>query len=217
MKSMDGGSSFVDVTPGELPWRDSYKLLIGAIVPRPIAFVSTVDKSGVNNLAAFSFFNGVCPKPFIISFAPMRRGSDGSKKDTLRNIEETHEFVVNVVNEPLVSPMSQTNPEFPPDVDEFEISGLTPVASHLVKPPRVLESPIQMECQLVQVVHLGEETGSGSLVLGRVVKMHIAESVYADGKIDPAKLQAVGRMAGDVYARTTDRFAFQRATLTDRS
>ncbi|WP_249226790.1 flavin reductase family protein [Alicyclobacillus mengziensis] len=216
MESTDAGSSFVEVMPDELPWRDSYKLLIGSIVPRPIAFVSTVDSKGVNNLAAFSFFNGVCPKPFIVSFAPMRRGSDAGKKDTLRNIEETHEFVVNVVNEALVSPMSQTNPEFPPDVDEFQVAGLTPIASHVVKPPRVLESPIQMECELVQVVHLGEEIGAGSLVLGRVVKMHIAESVYEDGKIDPAKLQAVGRMAGDVYARTTDRFAFKRSTSTDR-
>ncbi|KPV43646.1 hypothetical protein AN477_11445 [Alicyclobacillus ferrooxydans] len=198
-----------------MPWQDNYKLLIGSIVPRPIAFVSTRSADGVNNLAAFSFFNGVCPKPFIVAFAPMRRGATGEKKDTLRNIEETGEFVVNVVSEALVAPMSRTNPEFGPEVDEFEVAGLTPVPSDLVSPPRVMESPIQMECKLVQVVEFGEEAGAGSLVLGHVIKMHIAPSVYRDGKIDPDALQAVGRMAGDEYARITDRFPFRRSTLND--
>ena len=208
-------SQLVEILPDEMPWQDNYKLLTGSIVPRPIAFVSTRSAGGVNNLAAFSFFNGVCPKPFIVAFAPMRRGTTGEKKDTLRNIEQTGEFVVNIVNESLVAPMSRTNPEFASEVDEFEMAGLTPVPSDLVTPPRVLESPIQMECKLVQVVELGQEAGAGSLVLGHVIKMHISESVYVDGKINPDALQAVGRMAGDEYARITDRFPFRRSTLED--
>lgn len=204
--------SFVEVEPDKLGWQDSYKLLTGSIVPRPIAFVSTRSKDGVNNLAAFSFFNAVCPKPFVISFSPMRRSSSGDKKDTLRNVEETGEFVVNIVSEDLGVPMSKTNPEFPADVDEFEVAGLTPIPSDMVNAPRVLESSIQMECKLLQVVHIGEDVGAGSLVLGRVVKLHIAEQVYEDGKINPDALGAIARMAGDVYARTKDRFSLPRAT-----
>lgn len=203
----------MELIPDSLAWRDSYKLLVGSIVPRPIAFVSTISRNGVRNLAAFSFFNGVCPKPFIIAFAPMFRGSDGKKKDTLVNIEETREFVVNVVTEDLVFKMNETAPEFPPDVDEFEVAGLTPVSSISVRPPRVMESPIQMECELVQILQFGDEPGSGFLVLGKVVRMHIRDDLYFDGKIDPDKLKAVGRMAGDDYARTTDRFPLKRPTL----
>lgn len=204
---------FTRLRPDDLPWRDSYKLLIGAIVPRPIAFVSTLSSDGIPNLAAFSFFNGVCPKPFIVSFAPMWRGTDGSMKDTLKNIEDTREFVVNVVSESIVNGVNRTNPEYPPEVNEFEVAGLTPVESVVVKPHRVLESPVQMECTLVQVVTLGTEIGSGSLVLGKVECMHVHNTVYEDGKINPDALQAVGRMAGDVYARTKDRFALKRPSV----
>jgi len=207
---------FTRLMPDDLPWRDSYKLLIGAIVPRPIAFVSTISSDGVRNLAAFSFFNGVCPKPFIVAFAPMWRGSDGGSKDTLKNIEDTGEFVVNIVSESIVDRVNRTNPEYPPDVDEFEVSGLTALESVVVKPPRVLESPVQMECVLVQVVTLGTEIGSGSLVLGKVQCMHVDNRVYQAGKIDPDALQAVGRMAGDVYARTGDRFSLARPTTANQ-
>ncbi|MCL6452214.1 MAG: flavin reductase family protein [Alicyclobacillus sp.] len=207
---------FVHLTPGDLPWRDSYKLLIGAVVPRPIALVSTVSADGVRNLAAFSFFNGVCPKPLVVAFAPMWRGSDGGKKDTLRNVEETGQFVVNVVSEQIVEQVNRTNPEYPPEVDEFLVSGLTPLDSECIRPPRVAESPVQMECSLLQVVTLGAEIGAGSLVLGRVERMHVRDDVYRDGKIDPDALLAVGRMAGDVYARTRDRFSLRRPTVADQ-
>jgi flavin reductase (DIM6/NTAB) family NADH-FMN oxidoreductase RutF len=202
----------VEIVPDSLPWRDAYKLLIGAIVPRPIAFVSTVSEDGIRNLAAFSFFNGVCPQPFVISFAPMWKGSTGGKKDTLANIEATKEFVVNIVTEDIVQKMNLTSPEFPPDVDEFEVAKLTPVDSVKVKAPRVLESPINMECKLLQVVNFGTEVGAGSLVLGEVVQMHVRDDVYFDGKIDPDMLRAVARMAGSFYATTRDRFELVRPT-----
>lgn len=204
---------FRNIRPDDLPWQDSYKLLIGSIVPRPIAFVSTVSGEGVRNLAAFSFFNGVCPRPFIVSFAPMLRGTDTGKKDTLRNIEETGEFVLNIVSEDIVERMNLTSPEYPPEVDEFLVSGLTALPSTVVKPPRVLESPVQMECKLVQIVTLGSEAGSGSLVLGRAEVIHVREDVYENGRIDPDKLQAVGRMAGNAYSRTQNRFDLRRPTL----
>lgn len=203
----------MEIVPESLAWRDSYKLLVGAIVPRPIAFVSTESKAGIRNLAAFSFFNGVCPRPFIISFAPMLRGSDGQKKDTLRNIEETGQFVVNVVTEDIVQAMNETAPEFPPDVDEFVVSGLTAIPSVSVKPPRVKESPIQMECELYQTIQFGDEPGAGFLVLGKVLRMHIQDDLYFDGKIDGYKLKPVARMAGDEYAKATDRFHLKRPTL----
>jgi flavin reductase (DIM6/NTAB) family NADH-FMN oxidoreductase RutF len=203
----------MEFIPDELPWRDCYKLLVGCIVPRPIAFVSTVSKDGIRNLAAFSFFNAVCPKPFIISFAPMFRGSDGEKKDTLRNIEDTGEFVVNIVSEDIVAAMNETAPEFPPEVDEFAVAGLTPVPSMVVRPPRVQESPVQMECQLVQVLQFGEGPGGGCLVLGKVVRIHVRDDVQRNGRIHPDVLRAVGRMAGDDYCRTRDRFAMPRPTL----
>src|SRR5690242_12726842 len=133
---------------------DVYKLMVGLIVPRPIAFVSTVDRAGLRNLAAFSFFTAVSANPPVIAFSPMVRGSDGNRKDTLQNIEATQEFVVNVVSEDFVTKMNLTAPEYPPEVDEFVVSRLTPLPSDLVGPPRVAESRASMECRLVQVVHV---------------------------------------------------------------
>ncbi|OFW75084.1 MAG: hypothetical protein A2201_13175 [Alicyclobacillus sp. RIFOXYA1_FULL_53_8] len=202
----------MEISPEDLEWRDSYKLLTGSIVPRPIGFVSTISPAGLHNLAAFSFFNGVCPRPFIVSFAPMQRGN-GEKKDTLRNIEDTGEFVINVVSEDIVVRMNETAPEFASDVDEFVVSGLTPIASSVVKPPRVLESPINMECELVQVIHFGDEPGAGSLVLGKVVRLHVRDDLYFDGKIDSWKLAPVARLAGDEYCKATDRFRLKRPSV----
>ncbi|HBY64111.1 MAG TPA: flavin reductase family protein [Solibacterales bacterium] len=184
--------------------------MVGVIVPRPIAFVSSLSTEGVRNLAPFSFFTAVSANPPVICFSPMVRGSDGSLKDTLRNIEATGEFVVNVVSEEFAGPMNACSPEFPPEVDEFAVSGLTPVESDLVRPPRVGEARVAMECRLVQVVHVSAKPLGGSLVLGEVLRFHVDGELFDNFKIDPDRLRAIGRMGGPSYVRTTDRFEMAR-------
>lgn len=198
--------------PASLPsWNDVYKYLIGSVVPRPIAWVSTVDEQGTQNLAPFSFFTVVAANPPTICFTVMRRGSDGQKKDTLRNIEATQEFVVNIVSEPLVEQMNATATEFAPDVSEFEQTNLTPAASVVVKAPRVGEALVNLECKLTQIVEIGgNEKGAGALVIGQVVQIHVDDAIHYDGKIDTVKLQPVGRMAGAQYIRCTDTFELAR-------
>ena len=183
------------ITPSEHDYRNIYKLMIGAIVPRPIAFVSTISPNGIRNLAPFSFFTGISANPPVICFCPMIRGADGGRKDTLRNIEAVKEFVVNIVSEEFAEQMSACSAEFPHDVDEFEVSGLTPVASDLVKPPRVKESHINMECRLVQIVDVSARPLGGSLVIGEVLRFHVDDALFDNYKIDPDILQAIGRMA----------------------
>ena len=198
------------VDPGATAASDVYKLMLGAIVPRPIAFVSSISPEGILNLAPFSFFTGISAHPPVICFAPMIRGSDGLKKDTLRNIEATGEFVVNVVSEDFAQQMNICSTEFTPDVDEFDASGLTPLPSDLVKPPRVKESRVQMECRLFEIVHVSPKPLGGSLVLGEVLRFHVDDSLFDDYKIDPDKLCPIGRMGGPTYTRTTDRFDMVR-------
>lgn len=188
---------------------DLYKLMIGSIVPRPIAFVSTVDQKGRRNLAPFSFFNGVCSNPPIILFSTSVR-KDGKRKDTLNNIEATKEFVVNIVSEKFINEMNICSADVPPDVDEYTMSGLTPVPSDEVKPARVKESLVQMECKLVNIIHFGEGPGSGSTIFGEVVRFHIADELFNNYRINPDKLDAVGRMGGPTYTRTHDRFDLSR-------
>jgi len=195
----------------DLPWRDAYKLLVGAILPRPIAWVSTVSAAGVPNLAPFSFFTAVAAEPMTICFSPMRRGGDGAPKDTLTNIEETGEFVVNMVSEHLADAMNRTSAEFPPEVDEFQVAGLTAVPSETVRAPRVGESLAAFECRLLQVLHIGlPQPGAGALVLGTVRRVHLADHAMQNGRIDPDMLRPVGRMAGSDYVRCTDRFSLDR-------
>ncbi|MCE5172249.1 flavin reductase family protein [Paenibacillus profundus] len=201
----------MQIAPHELHWKDAYKLLIGSILPRPIAFVSTIDGEGTANLAPFSFFTAICAEPMLVCFAPMRRGTDGSKKDTLANIEATGEFVVNIVGERIVEPMNETAAEYSPDVDEFEAAGLTKVPSEIVRPYRVKESDVHMECVLHDIITFGEQPGAGSLVIGQVAFMHINDELYADGKINAEKLLPIGRMAGHVYTRAvSDTFVLER-------
>jgi flavin reductase (DIM6/NTAB) family NADH-FMN oxidoreductase RutF len=190
--------------------RDTYKLMTGIIVPRPIAFVSTLSADGVLNLAPFSFFTGVSANPPVICFSPMIRGSDGKRKDTLNNIEATGEFVVNVVSEDFVAKMSICSAECAPEVDEFALSGLTPIPSDLVKPPRVKESRVHMECRLAQIVHVSPKPLGGSIVLGEILRFHVDPEIVDNLAIDFDKLAAVGRMGGPTYTRTTDRFNLER-------
>jgi flavin reductase (DIM6/NTAB) family NADH-FMN oxidoreductase RutF len=188
---------------------DIAKLLVGAVLPRPIAFVSTLSALGVLNLAPFSFFTVVSSNPPVVCFSSgIRR--DGSKKDTLINIQATGEFVVNVVSEDFAAQMNVCSGEYPPEVDEFAVSGLTPVSSDLVKPPRVKESRVSMECRLMQIVQVSTKPGGGSLVLGEVVRFHVDDAIMRNESIDPDKLRAIGRMGGPTYVRTTDRFDMER-------
>jgi flavin reductase (DIM6/NTAB) family NADH-FMN oxidoreductase RutF len=180
--------------------------MIGSIVPRPIAFVSSQSPEGALNLAPFSFFTGVSANPPTILFCPMVRGSDSKTKDTLRNISATREFVVNVVSERFAEEMNLTSAEFPPEISEFAESGLTPVPSEKVKPPRVLESPINMECRLNQIVTVGAEPLGGSVVIGEIILFHIADDLFDNFRIDLEKLAPIGRLAGSSYCRVTDIF-----------
>jgi flavin reductase (DIM6/NTAB) family NADH-FMN oxidoreductase RutF len=195
---------------------DIYKLMIGVIVPRPIAFVSTVDAAGVRNLAPFSYFTGCSTNPPVVCFCSAVRSGPAPQKDTLRNVVATGEFVVNIVSEEFAEQMNRSSAEVAPEVDEFALTGLTPVASELVKPPRVGESKVQMECRLRQIVEVSDKPGGGSLVLGEVLLFHVLESVLMDGyKVDPDQLNAIGRMGGPTYVRTHDRFDMQRPRVTD--
>jgi flavin reductase (DIM6/NTAB) family NADH-FMN oxidoreductase RutF len=199
------------IDPKNQTFKENYKLIIGSILPRPIAFVSTISKNGIHNLAAYSFFNGVTSNPPSICFAPNRKSTDGSKKDTLVNIEDTGEFVVNIVTEDIVKPMNDTAPEFPPEVSEFEEVGLTPIESHIVKAPRVKESPINMECKLMQIVEVGPaEPGGGFLVIGKIVLFLIKDELLENGRIDTGLLKPVGRLAGTEYTTLGKRFSLSR-------
>jgi flavin reductase (DIM6/NTAB) family NADH-FMN oxidoreductase RutF len=164
---------------------------------------------GIPNLAPFSNFCGVCPWPFIVAFAPIIRPEDGTKKDTTRNIEETGQFVVNIVTEDIITKVNDASIEFASDIDEFQETGLTPIPSSKVMPYRVKESPIQMECVLVNMLAFGEGAGSSNLVIGRVVQMHIEDALYKDGKIDLANLKPVGRLSGEYYAKMSDLFTLK--------
>ena len=201
------------VDPAASSIHDVEKLLVGVILPRPIAFVSTLSPDGVANLAPFSFFTAVCPKPPVVCFCNSIRLRDSSKKDTLRNVEATGEFVINVVSEDFAEQMVACSGEYPADVSEFDVSGLTPIPSDLVKPPRVKESRVQMECRLLQVVTISTDPGGGSLVMGEVLRFHVDDSVLERGSVDPDKLRAVGRMGGIQYVRTTDRFSMARPKI----
>jgi flavin reductase (DIM6/NTAB) family NADH-FMN oxidoreductase RutF len=194
-----------DHSPGDI-----YKLMVGAIVPRPIALVSSVDEANVRNLAPFSYFTACSSNPPVVVFCPILRPVPPMAKDTLRNITATREFVVNIVSEEFVERMNATAAQVGPEVDEFEISGLTPIASDLIKPARVAESHVHMECRLLQIVQVSDKPGGGSLVLGEVVRFHVDQDLIENFRIDPDKLRAVGRMAGSTYARTTDRFELER-------
>jgi len=182
-------------------------VLTGVIVPRPIAFVSTVSHSGEVNLAPYSFFNAVSYKNVVFSSS---RNVGNKSKDTLRNIEETGEFVVNIVVDPIAEAMNATAAEFPEGEDEFGIAGLTHAPSEIVKAPRVAESPVNIECKLDQIVQLGSGDHEHGLVIGEILLMHVRDDIIDGHRIDQAKLMATGRMAGNMYCRTGERYEMVR-------
>lgn len=194
---LSAGHTMFDASSMAAP--DLYKLLVGVVVPRPIAFVSTQSAAGVGNLAPYSFFNAISSNPPCVVISVARK-ADGSKKDTLRNIEEIGEFVVNISSSWLLDAVVQCGAQYPYGVDEMQQVGLTPEPSVKVRPPRVRESAAQLECVLHQVVEVGDGSpGSTSLVVGRVVALHIATNAIRDGRIDSMALEPLARLGGISY------------------
>ncbi len=201
----------MDVIPDEHPHHQVYKLLTAAIVPRPIAWVSTINRSGQPNLAPFSFFNAVCGNPPTVLFCPGVRSADRSPKDTYRNILETGEFVINFVTEALAEAMNITAVEAAPEVNEFERAGLTAAPGTTVRVPHVAETPIYFECRLRETVTISEEPGGGYIVIGTVTLIHVDDAAFRQGYyVDFDAYHPVGRMTGAGYVRTTDQFDMQR-------
>jgi flavin reductase (DIM6/NTAB) family NADH-FMN oxidoreductase RutF len=193
-----------------IPTREAYGWMITTITPRPIAWVSTISADGKTNLAPFSFFNGVTSNPPTLMFVPVNK-SDGSKKDTILNLEAVPEMVVNLVPYALAEPMNACASLLPHGESEFERFGIAAAPSVAVRPPRVAAAPVAFECALHNIVRIGEGPLAANVVFGRILRAHIADAVLgADGAVDPAKLDTVGRMGGEDYCRTRDRFALKR-------
>jgi flavin reductase (DIM6/NTAB) family NADH-FMN oxidoreductase RutF len=192
------------IEPGKIPTADFHQYLLGAVAPRPIAFASTVDKDGNPNLAPYSFFNCFSSTPPILVFSSNRKVQGNTTKDTLHNVMETGEVVINVVSYNIVRQAAVAGIEFPKEVSEFAKTGLTPIPSDVIKPFRVKESPVQMECKVQQIIPLGEEGGAGHLIICEVVRMHVNENVLDEnGRIDPHKIDLMGRMGRAYYVRAS--------------
>lgn len=200
----------IDPTTISVPQLHGY--LLGAIGPRPIAFASTVSADGHYNLAPFSFFNVFSANPPILIFSPARSGRTNTTKDTFNNVKEVKEVVINVVNYDMVHQMSLASSPFAPEVDEFEKTGFTKLASETIAPYRVAEAPVQFECVVNDVVELGQNGGAGNLVICEVKRIHIAEAILdEDGKIDQKKIDLVARMGGNWYCRADENSMFEIA------
>ena len=196
----------------DLSTAQTQMILQNAIAPRPIAFVSTIDEAGNINLSPFSFFNMFSANPPIVIFSPAKRVRDNTSKHTLENVLAIKECVINMVNYDMVQQMSLASTDYPKGVNEFTKAGFTALASDLVKPPRVKESPVQMECKVREIIALGDAPGAGNLVIAEILKIHIAENILdADGKIDPTKMEQVARLGGDWYSKITPDSLFKVA------
>ncbi len=200
MKSFDIGEEL----------RTNYKFLIGSILPRPIAVVSTLNEDGSNNLAPFSFFTGVSAVPMIVGFSPMIRTSTGEKKDTVINIEREKEFVVNFVTQSNMEKVNSASEELAYGQDEFIHAGLTAVESEVVKARRMKESPIHFECKLRDILNYGDGVGSGRFITGEVVKVHVDEKILEEGRINTDLFAPIGRGAGNDWIKCTDRVQIER-------
>ena len=188
----------------------AHHYLLSAVGPRPICFASTIDEKGRSNLAPFSFFNVFSSNPPIAVFSPSRSGRTGQHKDTFNNVQKVKQVVINLVNYKMVEQMSLASSPYSPETDEFVKSGLTPLKSELIKPFRVKEAPVQMECEVIEIKELGQSGGAGNLVICKILKMHIAEALLNDEKmIDQEKIDLVARMGGDWYCRTDSKSMFE--------
>ncbi len=198
------------INPKDVSVPAFHALMLGAIAPRPIAFASTIDAQGNVNLSPFSFFNAFGANPPLLIFSPARRVRDNTTKHTLENVREVPEVVINVVNYALVQQMSLTSTEYDKGINEFTKAGLTEVASTLVKPPRVLESPVSFECKVLQVIETGSEGGAGNLIICEIMLAHVNEAILDErGVIDPQKIDLVARLGGDWYCRASGNALFE--------
>jgi flavin reductase (DIM6/NTAB) family NADH-FMN oxidoreductase RutF len=202
MSGPAGTGGFRALDPAAIPPAEAYSLLTGCVVPRPIAFVSSLSREGVPNLAPFSFFNAGGARPPSVVFMPVTGGGNRDK-DTLRNVRETGEYVIHIVPWALREKMNQASAEYPPEIDEFEEAGFTKVPSVRVKPWRAAECPIALECRLFRILEHGEGPYHANYVIGEVVYFHLAESVLTGGRVDFAKLDAIARLGGPYYTRVT--------------
>ena len=200
------------IDPATLDRKSAHDVMVGVALPRPIAFISTAGENGIYNLAPYSFFIPLSAKPAIVGVG-IGRKRDGSKKDTLVNIEFSRDFVINVVTESLAEAMNQTSGEYPPEVDEFQVAKLTPEKADLVKAPMVAESPVRMECRLLQILEYGEFPSIHNFVIGEVIRVHVKDEFWADGEIQSSRLKTIGRMGGDFYCRTADVFEMKRPVV----
>lgn len=196
------------IDPAATDPADAYKLLIGLVVPRPIGWIGSVDGHGVRNLAPFSFFNAVAGTPPTVLFSPLMHR--GRAKDTLRNVEETRAFTVNMVSHDLASQMNVTSGRYPADVDEFEVAGLTAVAGERVTAPYVAEAKASLECQVTQLVPVGRPPMDSVLVIGEVVLFRVDDALLDGTRVDQAGLDLIGRLGGPNYTRTRDTFGMER-------
>ncbi|MDB9989953.1 flavin reductase family protein [Flavobacteriales bacterium] len=188
----------------------AHHYLLSAVGPRPICFASTMDEKGRPNLAPFSFFNVFSSNPPIAIFSPSRSGRTGKHKDTFNNVQKVKQVVINLVDYKMVEQMSLASSPYPPETDEFVKSGFTPLNSELIKPYRVKEAPVQMECEVIEIKELGQNAGAGNLVICNILKMHIAEELLNDDQmIDQEKINLVARMGGDWYCRADSNSMFE--------
>tara|TARA_B110000046_G_scaffold15690_1_gene15025 strand:- start:37458 stop:38288 length:831 start_codon:yes stop_codon:yes gene_type:complete len=198
------------INPNDVSLGKLHNTLLGSVGPRPIAFASTIDKDGNRNLSPFSFFNVFSANPPIAIFSPAKSGRTNTQKDTYHNVKEVAECVINIVNYPIVQQMSLSSTAYSPEVDEFTKAGLTPIESEMIRPFRVKESPVQMECIVKEVVGLGNEGGAGNLVICEVKLIHIDDTILnEEGMIDQNKIDLVGRMGGDYYVRASGDALFE--------
>jgi len=198
------------IDPKEIPVPKLHHYLLGAVGPRPIAFASTIDADGNDNLAPFSFFNVFSANPPILIFSPARSGRTNETKDTYNNVKVVPEVVINVVNYDIVHQMSLASSPFPAGISEFEKAGFTAIASETIKPKRVGESPVQFECKVIEVKELGTEGGAGNLIFCEVQKIHINEDVLDENQmIDQHKIDLVSRMGGNWYCRADEKSMFE--------
>ncbi len=194
----------LDISPEQYGNKKLFKLLLGGVAPRPIAFASTIDKNGMPNLSPFSFYNAFGVNPSTLIFSPSRRGRDNTTKHTFDNLKEVPEVVLNAVSFEMVHQMSLSSTEYPKGVNEFDKAGFTAVSSDVVKPFRVKESRLQFECKVRQIIETSGKAGSGNLVVCEIVKIHLDPSILTtQGEIDPDKLDLVGRMGGETYVRAS--------------